>query len=45
MALILNDDLVEMVFKRKHEYEVENELTNIFMGIFTTARARLELIT
>ncbi|XP_046854284.1 uncharacterized protein LOC124447417 [Xenia sp. Carnegie-2017] len=40
---ILNDDLVEIVFKRKHEYEVENKLTNIFIGIFTTAWARLEL--
>ncbi len=40
---ILNDDLVELVFKRKHEYAVENKLTNIFIGIFTTAWARLEL--
>ncbi|XP_046856165.1 uncharacterized protein LOC124449275 [Xenia sp. Carnegie-2017] len=40
---ILNDDLVEIVFKRKHEYEVENKLTNIFIGIFTTAWATLEL--
>ena len=40
---ILNNDLVEMVFKRKHEYQAENKLTNIFIGIFTTAWARLEL--
>ena len=40
---ILNDDLVEVVFKRKHEYEKENKVTNIFIGIFTTAWARLEL--
>jgi hypothetical protein len=40
---ILNDDLVELVYKRKHEYEKENKLTNIFIGIFTTAWARLEL--
>jgi hypothetical protein len=40
---ILNDDIVELVFKRKHEYAVENKLTNIFNGIFTTAWARLEL--
>lgn len=40
---ILNDDLVEMVYKRKHEYAKENKLTNIFIGIFTTAWARLEL--
>ena len=40
---ILNDDLVELVFKKKHEYEVENKLTNIFIGIFTTAWKRLEL--
>ena len=40
---ILNDDLVELVFKRKHEFELENKLTNILIGIFTTAWARLEL--
>ena len=40
---LLNDDLVERVFKRKHEYAVENKVTNIFVGIFTTAWARLEL--
>ena len=40
---LLNDDLVEIVFKRKHEYAVENKVTNIFVGIFTTAWARLEL--
>ena len=40
---ILNDDLVEIVHKRKHEYETENKVTNIFIGIFTTAWARLEL--
>ena len=40
---ILNDDLVEIVYKRKHEYETENKVTNIFIGIFTTAWARLEL--
>lgn len=40
---ILNDELVEVVFRRKHEYQTENKMTNIFIGIFTTARARLEL--
>jgi hypothetical protein len=40
---ILNDDLVELVFKRKHEYTVENKKTNLYIGIFTTAWARLEL--
>ena len=33
---ILNDNLVEVVFKCKHEYEEENKVTNIFIGIFTT---------
>ena len=41
--LCLLDDLVEIVFKRKHEYAVENKVTNIFVGIFKTAWARLEL--
>ena len=40
---LLNDDLVEIVFKRKHEYAVEGKVTNIFVGIFTIACARLEL--
>jgi hypothetical protein len=40
---IISDDLVEVVFKRKHEYEVESKVTNLFIGIFTTAWARLEL--
>ena len=35
--------LVEIVYKRKHEYETEKKVTNIFIGIFTTAWARLEL--
>lgn len=40
---ILNDDLVEMIFKRTHEYKKESKVTNIFIGIFTTAWARLKL--
>ena len=40
---ILNDDLVEMIFKRMHEYKRESKVTNIFIGIFTTAWARLKL--
>ena len=40
---LINDELVELVYKRKHEYEVENKVTNLFIGIFTTAWARLEL--
>ena len=40
---IINDDLVEIVFKRKHEYEVESKVTNLFIGIFTNEWARLEL--
>ena len=39
----LNEDLVEIVYKSKHEYETENKVTNIFIGIFNTAWARLEL--
>ena len=38
---ILNDNLVEVVFKRNQEYELENKHTNIFIGIFTTARLEL----
>ena len=40
---LLNDDLVEVVFKRKQEYAEETKATNLFIGIFTTAWARLEL--
>ena len=40
---LLNDDLVEVVFKRKQEYAEESKATNLFIGIFTTAWARLEL--
>jgi hypothetical protein len=40
---LLNDDLVEVVFKRKLEYAEESKVTNLFIGIFTTAWARLEL--
>jgi hypothetical protein len=38
----MSDYLVEVVFKRKHEYEVESKVANLFIGIFTTAWARLE---
>ena len=41
--LCRSDDLVEIVFKSKHEYEVESKVTNLSIGIFTTAWARLEL--
>ena len=40
---LLNDELVEVVFKRKQEYAEESKATNLFVGIFTTAWARLEL--
>ena len=40
---LLIDDLVEVVFKRKQEYAEESKATNLFIGIFTTAWARLEL--
>ena len=40
---LLNDNLVEVVFKRKQEYVAESKVTNLFLGIFTTAWARLEL--
>ena len=40
---LLNDNLVEVVFKRKQEYVEENKVTNLFIRIFTTAWARLEL--
>ena len=40
---LINDDLVELVYKRKHEYAVASKVTNLFIGIFTTAWARLEL--
>ena len=31
---LLNDDLVEVVFKRKQEYAEESKATNLFIGIF-----------
>ena len=34
---LLNDELVEVVFKRKQEYAEESKATNLFVGIFTTA--------
>ena len=40
---LLNHDLVEVVFKCKQEYADESKATNLFIGIFTTAWARLEL--
>ena len=40
---LLNDELVEVVFKRKQEYAKEIKAINLFIGIFTTAWARLEL--
>ena len=40
---LLTDDLVEVMYNRKHEFQVEHKATNIFIGIFTTAWARLEL--
>ena len=40
---LINNELVELVYKRKHEYEVESKVTNLFIEIFTTAWARLEL--
>ena len=40
---LLNDNLVQVVFKRKQEYVEESKVTNLFIGIFTTAWARLEL--
>ncbi len=35
--------MVEVVFKHKQEYVEESKVTNLFIGIFTTAWARLEL--
>ena len=43
ISSLINNELVELVYKRKHEYEVESKVTNLFIGIFTTAWARLEL--
>ena len=40
---LINDDLVELVYKCKHEYAVESKVTNLFIGVFTTAWARLEI--
>ena len=40
---LLNDELVEVVFKHKQEYAEESKAINLFVGIFTTAWARLEL--
>ena len=42
---LINDELVEIVYKLKLEYEddIESKVTSLFIGIFTTAWARLEL--
>ena len=40
---LLTDDLVEVIYNCKHEFQVEHKATNIFIGIFTTAWVRLEL--
>ena len=40
---LLSDNLVEVIFKRKQEYAEESKVTNLFIGVFTTAWARLEL--
>ena len=34
---------MQVVYKQTTEYQVESKMTNIFVGIFTTAWARLEL--
>ena len=38
---LINDDLVELVYKRKHECAVDSKVTNLFIRIITTAWARL----
>ena len=40
---LLTDDLVELVYKRHNDFVTESKVTNIFIGIFTTSWARLEL--
>jgi hypothetical protein len=40
---VINEDVVELVYKKKKEVAKESNVTNIFIAIFTTAWARLEL--
>ena len=40
---LLTDDLVEIVYKCSNDFVTESKVTNIFIGIFTTSWARLEL--
>ena len=40
---VIDEDVVELVYKKKKEVAKESNLTNIFIAIFTTAWARLEL--
>lgn len=40
---IINDDMVELITKKRKEYVNESNVTNIFIAIFTAAYARLEL--
>ena len=41
---ILNDDLVEIIFKRTHEYKRESKVTNIFIGIFYYSLGEVETL-
>ena len=40
---LINDEIVELVFQKKKEYERESPVTNIFLAILITSWARLEL--
>ena len=40
---LINEEVVELVYQKKKEYERESPVTNIFLAIFTTSWARLEL--
>ena len=40
---LINQEIVELLYKRKKECQREDYSTNIFIALFTTAHARLEL--
>lgn len=40
---VINDNMVEVVYRKKREFVKENQVTNFFIAVFTTAYARLEL--
>ena len=43
ICYLINDDVVELIYRKKKEYIQESPVTCLFIAIFTTSWARLEL--